>query len=147
MLAGMRQLEGDPHYIALGMAIGIFVSITPIIPLQTIVAVALAFLVRGSKPAAALGTWVSNPLTVPLVYYADYKLGCILLNCQTMTDSISFNSFSELMDLGLEVTSAMLLGSLVIGAVLGVAGYFITFRVFTSLRCQSTPPTRPEHNS
>ncbi len=46
MLVRMRQLEGNPHYIALGMAVGIFVSITPIIPLQTIVAIALAFLVR-----------------------------------------------------------------------------------------------------
>jgi uncharacterized protein (DUF2062 family) len=82
MLVRMRQLEGNPHYIALGMAVGIFVSITPIIPLQTIVAIALAFLVRGSKSAAALGTWLSNPLTIPLVYYANYKLGCMLLGYQ-----------------------------------------------------------------
>ena len=61
MLVRMRQLEGNPHCIALGMAVGIFVSITPIIPLQTIVAVALAFVLRGSKSAAALGTWLSNP--------------------------------------------------------------------------------------
>jgi uncharacterized protein (DUF2062 family) len=35
MLVRMRQLEGNPHSLALGMAVGIFVSITPIIPLQT----------------------------------------------------------------------------------------------------------------
>jgi len=139
MLVRMRQLEGNPHYIALGMGVGIFISMTPIIPLQTIVAVTLAFLVRGSKSAAALGTWLSNPLTIPLVYYADYKLGCVLLNCQTIVENIAFDSFSQLMGLGLEVTSAMLLGSLVIGLVLGVAAYFITFRVFASIRRQSNP--------
>jgi uncharacterized protein (DUF2062 family) len=78
MLVRMRQLEGNPHSLALGMAVGIFVSITPIIPLQTVVAIALAFLVRGSKSAAVLGTWLSNPLTIPVVYYANYKLGCLL---------------------------------------------------------------------
>ena len=134
MLVRTRQLEGNPHYIALGMAVGIFVSITPIIPLQTIVAIALAYLVRGSKSAAALGTWLSNPLTIPVVYYANYKLGCMLLGYQKTLDSITFDSFSQLMELGLEVTWAMIVGGVVIGAILGVAAYFITFRVFISIR-------------
>jgi uncharacterized protein (DUF2062 family) len=134
MLVRMRQLEGSPHNLALGMAVGIFVSITPIIPLQTIVAVFLAFLVRGSKSAAALGTWLSNPLTIPVVYYANYKLGCTLLGYPKTLDSIAFDSFSQLMGLGLDVTRAMILGGVVIGAILGVAAYFITFRVFNTIR-------------
>ena len=35
LIVRMRQLEGNPHYIAMGTAVGIFISITPIIPLQT----------------------------------------------------------------------------------------------------------------
>ena len=140
MMVWMRELEGDPRYLARGMAVGIFISILPIIPLQTVAAVTLAFLVRGSKSAAALGTWLSNPLTIPLVYYADYKLGCLLLNYQTVVDHIAFNSFSELMDLGIEVTVAMLAGSIVIGALLGVVGYFVTFQVYASLHHRPEPP-------
>lgn len=140
MLVRMRQLEGDPHTIARGMAVGIFVSITPIIPLQTLVAVALAFLVRGSKSAAALGTWLSNPLTIPLVYYANYKLGCLLLGYQATVDNIAFDSFSQLMNLGLEVTWAMIVGSLAIGVILGVVAYFVTLRIFTTIRRRSRPP-------
>ena len=137
MLVRMRQLEGNPHYLALGMAVGIFVSITPIIPLQTVVAIAVAFLVRGSKSAAVLGTWLSNPLTIPVVYYANYKLGCILLGYQNALDKIAFDSFSELMELGLEVTLAMIAGGVVIGAVLGLGAYFVTLRVFITLRRHS----------
>lgn len=148
ILVRMRQLEGDPRYIAMGLAVGIFVSITPIIPLQTLVAVALAYVLRGSKSAAALGTWLSNPLTIPLVYYANYKLGCLLLGCQTTLDRISFDSFSQLMDLGIEVTWAMIVGGVVIGAVLGVATYFITWHVFTSMRrrahARPHPPESPQ---
>ncbi|MEE4113221.1 MAG: DUF2062 domain-containing protein [Desulfobacteraceae bacterium] len=140
MLVRIRQLEGNPHALALGMAVGIFVSITPIIPLQTIVAIALAFLVRGSKSAAVLGTWLSNPLTIPVVYYANYKLGCMLLGYQNTLDSIAFDSFSQLMGLGLEVTWAMIVGGVVIGAILGVAAYFITFRVFITIRRRARQP-------
>lgn len=137
MLVRMRQLEGNPHYLALGMAVGIFVSITPIIPFQTLVAIALAFLVRGSKSAAVLGTWLSNPLTIPVVYYANYKLGCLLLGYQKALDSIAFDSFSQLMELGLEVTLAMIVGGVVIGAILGVVAYFVTFRGFILIRRRS----------
>jgi uncharacterized protein len=148
MLVRMRQLEGNPHDIALGMALGVFVSITPIIPLQTVVAILLAFVFRGSKSAAALGTWLSNPLTIPVVYYANYKLGCSVLGYQTTLDSVAFDSFSQLMDLGLEVTGAMIVGGLVLGSVLGVAAYFVTFRVFTTIRrrsrqAQADPEARP----
>lgn len=139
MLVRMRQLEGSPHCIALGMAVGIFVSITPIIPLQTVVAIGLAFVVRGSKSAAALGTWLSNPLTIPLVYYSNYQLGCLLLGYQNTLDSIAFDSFSQLMELGLEVTRAMVVGGVVIGAVLGVMAYFITVRVFVGMRRRNRP--------
>ena len=146
MLVRMRQLEGNPHTIALGMAVGIFISITPIIPLQTVVAIALAFLVRGSKSAAVLGTWLSNPLTIPVVYYADYKLGCSLLGYRATLDSIAFDSFSQLMELGLEVTWAMIYGSLVLGGLLGVIAYFVTFRVFSTFRKRSLA-TEPESGS
>ncbi|MGA6924061.1 MAG: DUF2062 domain-containing protein [Desulfosarcina sp.] len=134
MLVRMRQLEGNPCSIARGMAVGIFVSITPIIPLQTLVAVTLAFLVRGSKSAAVLGTWLSNPLTIPLVYFVNYKLGCIILGYPKTVDSIAFDSLSQLMELGLEVTWAMVVGGVVIGGVLGLAAYFITLRVFDTIR-------------
>jgi uncharacterized protein (DUF2062 family) len=140
MLIRMRQLEGNPHYVALGMAVGIFVSITPIIPLQTLVAIALAYLVRGSKSAAALGTWLSNPITIPLVYYSNYKLGCLMLGYQTTLDAIAFDSFSQLMELGLEVTWAMIVGGVVIGSILGVVAYFVTFRVFVTLRRRPHEP-------
>ena len=142
MLVRLRQLEGNPHHLALGMGVGIFVSIMPIIPFQTLVALGLAFIVRGSKSAAFLGTWLSNPLTIPLVYYANYKVGCLLLGYETTLESISFDSFSQLMELGLEVTLAMLVGGAAIGAVLGVAAYFATFRGFIVIRRRSRQTDR-----
>lgn len=71
----IKRLQGNPHYVAMGMAIGVFVGITPTIPFHTAIAIILAFILRGSKPAAAIGVWIANPLTIPLFYYGDYKVG------------------------------------------------------------------------
>jgi len=141
----MRQLEGTPHYVAVGLSVGVFISFMPIIPFQTVVAIALAFLVRGSKSAAVLGTWLSNPLTIPLVYYLDYQLGCVLLGNQATLKNIEFESFSELMELGLEVTWAMIVGSLVIGGTFSLIAYIVTFHAFKTLRKRSPKtPTIPK---
>ena len=37
----VKKLEGDPHYIAMGMAIGVFVGTTPTMPFHTVIAVAI----------------------------------------------------------------------------------------------------------
>jgi uncharacterized protein (DUF2062 family) len=67
----------------------------------------------------------------------------MLLGYETTLDSIAFDSFSQLMELGLDVTWAMMVGGVVIGAILGVASYFITLRVFITIR-RRTRPTEPE---
>ncbi|MFV9645388.1 MAG: DUF2062 domain-containing protein, partial [Desulfobacterales bacterium] len=74
-----KQLNGDPHYVALGMSIGVFISVTPTIPFHTVIALALAFILRGSKAAAAIGVWFSNPITIPLFYKGSYDLGISIL--------------------------------------------------------------------
>jgi len=125
-------LQGDPHYIAKGMSIGVFVSITPTIPFQTVIAVALAYVFRGSKAAAALGTWFSNPLTIPLVYLASYQTGMFLLGYSSPFDA-TCRSLSEIVALGLDVTLAMITGGVIIGIPAAIAAYFITRRIMKKI--------------
>ena len=128
-----KALQGDPHYIAVGMAIGVFVGVTPTIPFHTVVALAMAFIFRGSKPAAAIGVWIANPLTIPLFYFSSYKLGMLLLG-KSLPPDIQFRSVNELMNLGLDVTVAMICGGVLLGIVPGVAAYFVTRQLFLKIR-------------
>ena len=68
-------LQGNPRFIAFGMAIGVFVGITPTIPFHTIFALILAFIFRASKTASVAGVWIANPITIPIFYIASYKIG------------------------------------------------------------------------
>jgi uncharacterized protein (DUF2062 family) len=69
------RLKASPHKVALGFAAGAAVSFTPFLGLHFILAVALAFLTRGSLIAALLGTVVGNPLTFPIIFTASYWIG------------------------------------------------------------------------
>lgn len=131
-----KTLQGDPHYIAVGMAAGVFVSITPTIPFHTVLAITLAFILRGSKPAAAIGVWFCNPITLPLFYMGCYKVGTLILG-RSMPLDIKFEHFSELMSLGLDVTIAMIIGGVILGIIPGIAAYFITRKMVVTVRSRS----------
>jgi uncharacterized protein (DUF2062 family) len=125
LLHRARHLRGDPPYVARGMAIGVFVALTPTIPFHTAIALALAFILKGSKPAAAIGAWVSNPFTVPIFYYGSYKTGVLLLGIQVPFNA-KYESITQLLQLGLEATVAMLVGGIVLGLPAALIAYWIT---------------------
>ena len=60
------------------MAVGAFFAMIPA-PGQTIGAGLLACFTRVNVPAAVAATWISNPLTMPLCIYFQYRLGCLIL--------------------------------------------------------------------
>ena len=64
---------------AAGMAIGAFFALVPL-PVQMLGAAFFAFISRVNIPAAIAGTWISNPLTFPFFVYAQYRIGCLLIN-------------------------------------------------------------------
>jgi len=124
-----------PHYIALGMAIGIFVSFTPTIPFHTVIGVFLAFLFKGSKSAAALAVWVSNPVTVPFFYYAEYKTGCLLLG-RSIPFNTKYESITLLLKLGWDVTMVMMVGGVFLGIIAALITYFVTRRLASAVHAK-----------
>lgn len=137
-----KKLQGDPHYIAMGMAIGVFIAVTPTIPFHTALALALAFIFRGSKPAAAIAVWVSNPVTIPIFYLGSYKVGNFILGNSVPFDP-KYGSISELLKLGLDVTVVMVVGGIILGIVPGIATYFITRKIYAAIRARRQEKNRP----
>jgi uncharacterized protein len=133
----VKKLHGDPHYIAMGMAIGVFISITPTMPFHTVIAIALAFILRGSKATAALGVWFCNPISAPFFYLGSYKTGMFLLGYSAPFDA-KYESVLELLKLGMDVTLAMIAGGIILGILPGIAAYFITRKIITTVRSRRT---------
>ena len=69
--------------VATGAAVGLFFGI--LMPFAQIpVAALFAIVVRANLPVAALGTFISNPLTFAPMYYLAYRLGGFLLGATPM---------------------------------------------------------------
>jgi uncharacterized protein (DUF2062 family) len=129
----IRNVEGDPHAVALGFAIGVFIGVTPTIPFHTVLAVALTFLVKGSKVAAAIGVWFANPITIPIFYYVSYKVGSWLLG-HSLSFDFKQHSLLEILKSSTEVAIALLLGGVILGILPGIITYFIMLKMIKTMK-------------
>jgi len=128
------------------MAFGVFTGMMPIMPFQIAAAVTLAIFFKGSKIAAALGTWVSNPFNWYFIYFCNFKLGAFILRLPG--DNAIFSSVMTAIQAGEESIvivgkilgaggvglAAFLLGGLVMGTVVAVPSYFVFLPIFSRLR-------------
>ncbi len=140
------RLRGEPHELALGIALGVFSGMMPILPFQIALAVALALLFKASKITAALGTWASNPLNWYFIYLYDFKLGAYLLGVEggqemlkSLIASISRHDdlaviWGKLFSSGITLVSSLLIGGIIIGVVLATPTYFIFLKIFQKIR-------------
>ncbi|MCP4354084.1 MAG: DUF2062 domain-containing protein [Proteobacteria bacterium] len=79
------------HKIALGFAVGVFVSFTPYLGLHGLFAILIASILSASVFAALMGTLVGNPWTFPLIFKWTSKIGHIILNQAHPTNSLEVN--------------------------------------------------------
>ena len=75
ILVNLKRMKGSSHEIALGLACGIAISFTPFLGLHALLAITLAWILRGSMAAALIGTLFGNPWTFPFIWYLSYEIG------------------------------------------------------------------------
>lgn len=125
----LLRLQDDPRKIAGGMALGIFIGITPTIPFHTVVALPLAAFLRVSPVTTFIGLQIGNPLTIPAIYLASYKVGQYLLyrgNPLVFPETFSFKAWIAVLWQG---GVALQVGGLILAIPPAIAAYFLTLRI------------------
>ncbi len=139
-----RVDDGEAHRVALGAALGMFVAFTPTIGFQTIIVLALASMLRANKLVGLPLVWISNPVTIPPIFYAAYSLGRVILRWPSL-DRLWWMALTEppegwwtatvfYWSKAAEIAAPLWLGSILIGAVAGVVTYLVLFRRLYSRR-------------
>ncbi|MFP3345629.1 DUF2062 domain-containing protein, partial [Halomonas sp. SIMBA_159] len=59
-------------------AVGLFFAWMPI-PFQMVASAAVAIPMRVNLPLSVSLVWLTNPLTMPVLFYLSYLVGCVVL--------------------------------------------------------------------
>ncbi len=108
--------------VARAFLIGVFTAFLPI-PFQMLIAAFLALYVNANVPISVTLVWISNPLTIPPIFYATYLLGTQLLGMPVTDFSIELSMDWFLQEVS-NIWAPLLVGSLLAGIVLAVISYF-----------------------
>lgn len=130
----IMRIQASPYSIAMGLAVGVFAGLLPVIPLQMALALTLAFLFKGSKLAALLGTWISNPLNVVPQYMACYYLGRAMLPFELPPIETVNLDAAQMLHMGWAFLAAMLSGGLLLALPAACITYVLTFKAVHTYR-------------
>jgi uncharacterized protein len=103
--------------------IGLFTAFLPV-PFQMLIAATLAVVSRCNLPLSVALVWITNPVTMPPIFYFAYRLGAWLLDRRVEVGTIQL-SWQWLGNHMGEIGWPLLFGSLVCGWVTGVTGMVI----------------------
>ena len=106
----------------------------PIVGIQMLVVFFFALLLRANLPLIVALQWISNPLTMGPIYFADYKIGMVLLDLlgfdyprnKLLSSNYDWSQFTykELLRL-IDTFPPMLVGGSVLGISFGVIAVFL----------------------
>lgn len=131
------KLRGDPREIALGFALGLFIGMSPSMGFQMVIAAAVAAFLKWDIISAAMGVWITNPLTAPFIYSLTYFVGSKIYgtsNVFNIPDEITVPVVKEILAKSPGIFYSLTIGGIVLGIPLAVAGYFISYRLVSRYR-------------
>jgi len=103
-------------------AVGLFIAFIPL-PSQMIMSAGLAVLCGVNLPLSIALVWISNPITMPVLFYFAYKLGAWVLS-EPPTHFHFELSWQFLSDQMSTIAPPLFVGCLICGVVCGIIGYF-----------------------
>jgi hypothetical protein len=117
-------LHLNRHSVSRAMAIGLFWAMIPM-PMQMLAAAICAVPARANLPIAAGLVWLTNPLTMPPVFYCNYKVGAWLMDTpvKAMPMELSLAWVRQMLN---SHWQPLFLGSFVVGIVIAILGYVAT---------------------
>jgi len=111
-------------------AVGLFCAFIPL-PSQMIIAAAIAILVRVNLPISISLVWVTNPITMPPIFYLAYKTGAFVMGQEAISSDYKLTAqwFTDQLHL---IWQPFLLGCFICGAISAMIAY-ITIRLLWRL--------------
>lgn len=111
------------HSVSRAFLVGIFMAFIPM-PLQMVAAAFAALIINANLPLSVALVWISNPLTMPPLFYFNYKVGAWLLDRPVITFEFQL-SWSWLGERIVEIGIPLYVGSLVVATILACTSYLL----------------------
>ena len=151
--------KASPEYIARGWAIGMFYGCLIPFGFQLLCSIPTAFVLKGSKIGASLGTLLTNHFTIFLIYPLQCWVGNRIIGgdlsykacCDALKNVLEQQNYQSLAALGGELAAAFFIGGALLTLVMTPLTYYFVKILATRFKSrkkrnwQHKVPASPEH--
>jgi hypothetical protein len=130
-LAALLPHDESPGRVALALAVGVFISVTPFWGFQTLLALLVATVARLNRAVTVAGTWLNLPWFAPFVYGGAVKLGAWLLPDLSGVAGVS---------------AWLLLGTTALGVAAGVLTWLVAWSAIRARRARRRRQARADQS-
>ncbi len=119
----IAEVKTEPYEIALGVSLGLFLGILPLLGLHIFLALLIILFFRVNKVALFIGLALANPLVTPLIYSVSLKIGSMIFNTASLEISwhlITWNYIKHYL-------KPFLVGNLILAISVSLISYIITY--------------------
>lgn len=92
-----EYLSTNRRMVSKAVFFGLFIAFIPM-PLQMVAVIALMPFIKFNVPIALAMCWLSNPFTMPPMYYIEYLTGTFFLGSEAVDVEMTLEWFSENLD-------------------------------------------------
>ena len=136
--------KATPEYIARGWAIGMFYGCLIPFGFQLICSIPTAFLLKGSKIGATVGTFITNHFTIFIIYPAQCYVGNKIMGGnltfaatkQVMKDLLEKQNYEALLALGWDLVIAFFIGGALLTAIMTPVTYIFVKRLVAAFQAR-----------
>ena len=133
------KLRESPHKVALAFATGVFIGMSPLLGLHTLIGFAVVWIFKLNPFATLAGVYVTNPWTVVPIYTFSTWVGTQCLGLEQIIPEIDWSnlSFINLLNDLEPLLMPFIIGTLLMGSVMSVISYIIIYLAAKKIRCLS----------
>jgi len=109
-----------------GVSIGLFIAMIPM-PFQMLAVLLFIPFLRFNVPVALIMCWVTNPFTMPFIYYIEYLTGSFFLNIETQNVHITPEWFQNNLQ---DIVFPLYLGAIFYSIVISWFAYYFLIHIW-----------------
>ncbi len=114
-------LSTNRRMVSRAVLIGLFIAFIPM-PMQMLLVLAVMPFVRFNVPIALAMCWISNPFTMPAMYYIEYLTGSFILGSEPMSVEMTIEWFSEHIN---DIFAGLYAGTIFYATIASLGGYWL----------------------
>jgi hypothetical protein len=128
-LQQILTIKDSPHKIAIAFSIGVFIGMSPLLGIHTVLGMAVAWIFRLNRLVTLIGVFITNPWTIVPIYTFGTWVGARIMGINHILPDINWShiTMTAIIKDFRPVVMPFIIGNTLIGFISAIIAYVVIY--------------------